>query len=77
MARLTRLSLVCLLIRLVLTWFVILAVGAFQEYYQQDLLSNYSASTVSWIPSLQIFFIMGLVSLLLSCHGLPVVNNSC
>ncbi|KAM0323732.1 hypothetical protein ACHAQA_008669 [Verticillium albo-atrum] len=32
------------------------SVGAFQEYYQNDLLSNYSASTISWIPSLQIFF---------------------
>lgn len=45
-----------------------IAVGTFQEYYQQDLLRGYSASTVSWIPSLQIFFIMGLVSL-------PVASN--
>lgn len=34
--------------------------GTFQAYYETDLLSGYSASTVSWIPSLQIFFIMGL-----------------
>ncbi|KAM0280547.1 hypothetical protein ACHAQH_003992 [Verticillium albo-atrum] len=32
------------------------SVGAFQEYYQNDLLSNYSPSTISWVPSLQIFF---------------------
>ncbi|EFQ34397.1 major facilitator superfamily transporter [Colletotrichum graminicola M1.001] len=36
------------------------SVGAFQEYYQNDLLPNYSPSTISWIPSLQIFFMMGL-----------------
>ncbi|KAK7403530.1 hypothetical protein QQX98_010708 [Neonectria punicea] len=36
------------------------SVGAFQEYYQNDLLSNYSASTISWIPSLQIFIMMGM-----------------
>lgn len=34
------------------------SVGAFQEYYQNDLLSSYSASTISWIPALQIFFMM-------------------
>lgn len=38
------------------------AVGTFQAYYEQELLSDYSPSTVSWIPSLQIFFLMGLVS---------------
>ncbi|GKT51115.1 MFS transporter asaE [Colletotrichum spaethianum] len=36
------------------------SVGVFQEYYQTNLLSNYSASTISWIPSLQIFFMMAL-----------------
>ncbi|KAK1999418.1 major facilitator superfamily transporter [Colletotrichum falcatum] len=36
------------------------SVGAFQEYYQNDLLSNYSAGTISWIPSFQIFFMMAL-----------------
>ncbi|KAF6808099.1 putative monocarboxylate transporter [Colletotrichum musicola] len=36
------------------------SVGAFQEYYQNELLTNYSASTISWIPSLQIFFMMGM-----------------
>lgn len=34
----------------------ILGVGSFQEYYESGPLSNYSASTISWIPSLQIFF---------------------
>ncbi|VUC28136.1 unnamed protein product [Clonostachys rosea] len=36
------------------------SVGVFQEYYQTTLLSNYSASTIAWIPSLQIFFMMGM-----------------
>lgn len=31
-------------------------VGTFQEYYESGPLSNYSPSTISWIPSLQIFF---------------------
>ncbi|KAH7131116.1 major facilitator superfamily transporter [Dactylonectria macrodidyma] len=36
------------------------SVGVFQEYYQNNLLSDYSASTISWIPSLQIFFMMAM-----------------
>ncbi|KAJ3539296.1 hypothetical protein NM208_g5549 [Fusarium decemcellulare] len=32
------------------------AIGTFQGYYEEVLLSEYSASTVAWIPSLQIFF---------------------
>jgi hypothetical protein len=36
-------------------------VGVFQEYYEDKLLSDYSAGTISWIPSLQIFFMMGMV----------------
>ncbi|KAF7557994.1 hypothetical protein G7Z17_g280 [Cylindrodendrum hubeiense] len=36
------------------------SVGVFQEYYQNTLLSDYSPSTISWIPSLQIFFMMGM-----------------
>ncbi|KAG8355276.1 hypothetical protein FVEN_g6621 [Fusarium venenatum] len=36
------------------------SIGVFQAYFQSDLLKNYSPSTISWIPSLQIFFIMGL-----------------
>ncbi|RGP64699.1 transporter mch4 [Fusarium sporotrichioides] len=36
------------------------SVGAFQEYYQNNLLKDYSPSTIAWIPSLQIFFIMGM-----------------
>jgi MFS family permease len=31
-------------------------VGTFQEYYQSGPLKEYSVSTISWIPSLQIFF---------------------
>ncbi|EKD14231.1 hypothetical protein MBM_07461 [Drepanopeziza brunnea f. sp. 'multigermtubi' MB_m1] len=30
-------------------------IGVFQEYYQESLLLGYSSSTISWIPSLQIF----------------------
>ncbi|PSR93680.1 putative monocarboxylate transporter [Coniella lustricola] len=48
------------------------SVGTFQEYYQGHLLSEYSASTVSWIPSLQIFFLMGMgpfVGLIYDHHG--------
>ncbi|KHO02099.1 Major facilitator superfamily domain, general substrate transporter [Metarhizium album ARSEF 1941] len=47
-------------------------IGAFQEYYQDTLLSSYSASTIAWIPSLQIFFMsaMGLVAgVLYDRHG--------
>lgn len=38
-----------------------LGVGVFQEYYQNDLLRGYSTSAVSWIPSLEIFFMMAMV----------------
>ncbi|CRL20220.1 Major facilitator superfamily, general substrate transporter [Penicillium camemberti] len=40
------------------------SVGVFQNYYESTLLSQYSASTIAWIPSLQIFFMyaMGPVS---------------
>lgn len=30
-------------------------IGVFQEYYQEHLLIGYSSSTVSWIPSLELF----------------------
>jgi MFS family permease len=30
-------------------------IGVFQEYYQENLLRGYSSSTVSWIPSLELF----------------------
>ncbi|KAI9052573.1 hypothetical protein LZ554_003916 [Drepanopeziza brunnea f. sp. 'monogermtubi'] len=30
-------------------------IGVFQEYYQESLLLGYSSSTVSWIPSLEVF----------------------
>ncbi|OAA73361.1 Major facilitator superfamily domain, general substrate transporter [Cordyceps fumosorosea ARSEF 2679] len=36
------------------------SIGVFQQYYQKELLRGQNASTVSWIPSLQIFFILGL-----------------
>ncbi|KAK6582564.1 hypothetical protein PZA11_004972 [Diplocarpon coronariae] len=30
-------------------------IGVFQQYYQQNLLAGYSSSTISWIPSLEVF----------------------
>ncbi|OIW27880.1 MFS general substrate transporter [Coniochaeta ligniaria NRRL 30616] len=36
------------------------SIGAFQEYYETGPLRDYSASTISWIPSLQIFFMMAM-----------------
>ncbi|GKT93787.1 major facilitator superfamily transporter [Colletotrichum tofieldiae] len=51
-----------------------LGVGAFQEYYQNDLLSNYSPSTISWIPSLQIFFMMAL-TIDIDGHQGPVIGQ--
>ncbi|CAK7216958.1 hypothetical protein SCUCBS95973_002989 [Sporothrix curviconia] len=36
------------------------SIGVFQEYYETTLLKQYSPSTISWITSLQIFFMMGL-----------------
>ena len=36
-------------------------IGIFQEYYAAGPLREYSASTISWIPSLQVFFMMAMV----------------
>ncbi|KAH7075320.1 major facilitator superfamily domain-containing protein [Paraphoma chrysanthemicola] len=36
------------------------SIGTFQEYYQTDLLRQYSPGTISWIPSLQIFFMFAM-----------------
>jgi len=30
-------------------------IGVFQEYYQEHLLSQYTSSTVAWIPSMEVF----------------------
>jgi MFS transporter, MCT family, aspergillic acid transporter len=38
------------------------SIGTFQSYYETQLLSQYSASTIAWIPSLQIFFMYAMVS---------------
>lgn len=40
-----------------------IGIGTFQEYYQNVLLPEYSPSTIAWIPSLQLFFMMAMVSL--------------
>ncbi|KAH9217959.1 major facilitator superfamily transporter [Leptodontidium sp. 2 PMI_412] len=36
------------------------SIGTFQEYYSVDLLSQYSAGKISWIPSLQLFFMFAM-----------------
>ncbi|KUL84253.1 hypothetical protein ZTR_06960 [Talaromyces verruculosus] len=36
------------------------SVGTFQNYYEATLLNQYSASTIAWIPSLQIFFMFAM-----------------
>ncbi|KAH8885867.1 MFS general substrate transporter [Thozetella sp. PMI_491] len=36
------------------------SVGVFQEYYQNDLLRSYSPSTISWIPSMEIFLMFAM-----------------
>jgi MFS family permease len=46
------------------TWGLINAFGVYQTYYQTDMLSTSSASTISWIGSLQacLLFLLGLLS---------------
>ena len=39
------------------------AIGVFQAYYEQNELSSYSASDVSWIPSLEVFFMFAGVDI--------------
>ncbi|KAH8880812.1 MFS general substrate transporter [Thozetella sp. PMI_491] len=36
------------------------SVGVFQEYYASGPLRGYSSSTIAWIPSLQVFFMMAM-----------------
>jgi hypothetical protein len=38
-----------------------IGIGTFQNYYETELLKGYSASTIAWIPSLQIFFMYAMV----------------
>lgn len=37
-----------------------LGVGVFQQYYEYGPLMDYDSSTISWIPSLEIFFLFSL-----------------
>lgn len=46
-----------------------IGIGTFQEYYQNVLLSDHSPSTISWIPSLQLFFMMAMVRSSLRTQG--------
>jgi hypothetical protein len=39
-----------------------LGIGTFQSYYQTTLLKGLPASTISWIPSLEIFFTFVMVN---------------
>jgi hypothetical protein len=41
------------------TFGLVTCVGVFLEYYQTGPLARYSASTISWITSLQVFFQVG------------------
>jgi MFS family permease len=34
------------------------SIGVFQQYYQTHQLSNFSASTIAWIPGLEVFILM-------------------
>ncbi|RMZ42099.1 monocarboxylate transporter [Aspergillus flavus] len=36
------------------------SIGEFQAYYEQNLLRQYSSGKISWIPSLQIFFMFAM-----------------
>ena len=38
----------------------LLGVGVFQQYYEYGPLRDYDSSTISWIPSLEIFFLFFL-----------------
>ena len=42
-------------------WVLYTGIGVFQEFYQSSYLQNYSAGTISWIPSLQVFFMFATV----------------
>lgn len=47
-------------------------IGVFQEYYQQNLLSQYSSSTIAWIPSCEVcmMFIGGpIFGFIFDCYG--------
>lgn len=48
------------------------SIGIFQEYYQTTLLNTYSASAISWIPSLQVFLMTALgpfIGIIYDRHG--------
>ncbi|CAI6089000.1 unnamed protein product [Clonostachys chloroleuca] len=44
------------------------SIGTFQEYYESGPLKEYSSSQISWIPSLQIFFMSALGPLIGSVY---------
>ncbi|KAL9595450.1 MAG: hypothetical protein Q9219_006441 [cf. Caloplaca sp. 3 TL-2023] len=47
-------------------------IGVFQAYYEKNQLSSYSPSTVSWIPSLTVFFMFAGANTLISARQGPV-----
>src|SRR4051812_19499111 len=46
-------QLICNLVYVSFGW--INCIGIFQEYYQLNTLKQYTSSTVSWIPSMELF----------------------
>lgn len=42
------------------TWGFLASFGAFQSYYESDILSSNSASEIAWIGSLQLFLIFAV-----------------
>lgn len=55
------------------TYLVIIGIGTFQNYYESILLKEYSSSTIAWIPSLQIFFMMAMASLIMDYYRYRVI----
>ena len=41
----------------------IMCMGIFQDFYEHNLLSNYSSSEIAWIPSMQLFLMFALAPL--------------
>lgn len=38
-----------------------IGIGVFQNYYQNIMFPGYPASTIAWIPSFEVFFMLALV----------------
>ena len=53
------------------------AIGVFQTYYEMGPLSNYSASTISWIPAFEVFmmFLGVCITTLVSAEAILTFNR--